>query len=345
MYKVVYGVHGVGHGHATRSFGIIQGLIANGFEVEVFAGGNAFRFLSKELAFTKVHEVPVIEFAHKEDGSISRSKTTWKNRTILKEVVFNRGKYAEIQAKIMGLRPDAIVSDSEIHTAWSGKRLGLPVICIDHYGVLAKGKPRMSKKDWLLSRADVLAYSGMVPFPDGRLISSFYKTKRDIDVIPPIIRSSLKHYRDEVCNTGRPLVYFPAGMRRDELDALGTLPCNVDFFGKAKSLPLNCRWRSPEEFDKCLLTCDYVITSAGNQLPAECAFLGKPILVRPEDSVEQRVNAHYVVSEGLGKSTKRITEADLSMFEIDKERYRDMRNWPDVTDMIAGYVRKVVYEH
>jgi uncharacterized protein (TIGR00661 family) len=53
-------------------------------------------------------------------------------------------------------------------------------------------------------------------------------------------------------------------------------------------------------FIEDLATCRSLISTSGNQLIGEAMHLRKPVLVIPEDTHEQRVNAHAIERLGIG---------------------------------------------
>lgn len=74
-----------------------------------------------------------------------------------------------------------------------------------------------------------------------------------------------------------------------------------------------------------LAACRAVFSTAGNQLVGEALWLGKPMLVMPERTVEQRLNAAAVEALGIGR---RVHLAEMSAeavasFLRDVDRYRD----------------------
>ena len=58
-----------------------------------------------------------------------------------------------------------------------------------------------------------------------------------------------------------------------------------------------------------LAGCRAVVSTAGNQLVGEALHLRKPMLVMPEDSVEQRLNAAALAQMGIGM---RVRDRDFS---------------------------------
>jgi UDP:flavonoid glycosyltransferase YjiC (YdhE family) len=68
-----------------------------------------------------------------------------------------------------------------------------------------------------------------------------------------------------------------------------------------------------------------VLSTAGNQLVGETMHLGKPILVVPEPSLEQRVNADAVVRLGIGDALPQtgLNACAISAFLANEARYRE----------------------
>jgi len=80
-----------------------------------------------------------------------------------------------------------------------------------------------------------------------------------------------------------------------------------------------------ERFIDRLASCRAVISTAGNQLVGEAMFLGKPLLVKPEDSVEQRLNAAAVARLGIGMQVRHrdFTPEVLHRFLRAEASFRD----------------------
>jgi uncharacterized protein (TIGR00661 family) len=92
-----------------------------------------------------------------------------------------------------------------------------------------------------------------------------------------------------------------------------------------------CEFRAPSQrgFLDDLARCRAVVGSAGNQLVGEALYFGKALLVMPEDSVEQRINAASVAAAGFGHALPRgqLTGARLRDFLADEPRLRDRTRW------------------
>jgi uncharacterized protein (TIGR00661 family) len=66
-----------------------------------------------------------------------------------------------------------------------------------------------------------------------------------------------------------------------------------------------------------------VFSTAGNQLISECMHFGKPMLLMPEDSLEQRLNADMIERMGCGLAAKGhgVTAEQLRQFLADRDKF------------------------
>jgi uncharacterized protein (TIGR00661 family) len=85
-------------------------------------------------------------------------------------------------------------------------------------------------------------------------------------------------------------------------------------------------FRSPSNlpFLEDLARCRALLSTAGNQLMGEALHLGKPLLVTPEDCVEQRLNAAAVARLGVGRQVRHqdFSAAVIREFLGDEATYR-----------------------
>jgi UDP:flavonoid glycosyltransferase YjiC (YdhE family) len=91
-----------------------------------------------------------------------------------------------------------------------------------------------------------------------------------------------------------------------------------------------------------LAGCRAVFATAGNQLISEAMHLRKPMLLLPEDSLEQRLNAIAVREMGIGMRTsrKKVSAGQLRTFLSGEAGYRE--SFPDrPTDGRAQAVRAI----
>jgi len=309
--RILYGVFGYGRGHATRALSVVPELRKR-HEVVLLAGGDAHDALAPEH---EVVRIPTLRYEYGASGKRSMSRTLRENVKHVADVVFGGAAYRGLARLVRELRPDVALCDAEPWSHTVAARLGVPRISFDHYGVLAYGRPRIPWGDRLRSLRDVLAYRALMGRPDRVIVSSFYDTgSRDARVrfVGPILRPEVLA---RTATRGESLlVYFNRGTwqltARIE-GALHSLGIPVIVYGtdrRGDDGRVSYRAPSNGPFLDDLAACRAVLSTAGNQLVGEAIWLGKPMLVTPEHTVEQRVNAAAVERLGIGRS---VRHADL----------------------------------
>src|SRR5262249_49892129 len=154
---------------------------------------------------------------------------------------------------------------------------------------------------------DVLAYRLLTGRPQRVVVSSFFRPDipaRGVRVVGPLLRDAVR--------TARPrrgdhlLVYFNQGDEQltprieEELAALRMPIVVYATRDRAADRDIVYKRTGDATFLDDLASCRAVLSTAGNQLVGETMHLGKPILVMPEDTVEQRMNALAVERLGVG---------------------------------------------
>lgn len=304
--RIAYGVHGYSRGHATRALSVVQSL-ARCHEVMLFAGGDGYDLIAPHFP---VQRIPCLGFSYR-DGRRSNWQTLVDNAPrVLDLLGFGAGARRVCRA-MSEFRPDAVVSDAEPWTHLAGKRLGLPRIGFDHFGVLVHCRVSLPAIDWLKSFVDRHAYRWLMRAPDRVLVSSFFSappSRRGVELVGPLLRDEVK------CAQARRghhlLAYFNQGsvqMAPHVLSALRGSGREVRLYGSGRRGREGNLWFRPsglQPFLDDLSSCHAVISTAGNQLVGEAMALAKPILAIPEATVEQRLNAREVVRMGIGEQVR-----------------------------------------
>lgn len=342
--KVVYGIHGYGRGHASRALPIIRELLQRGHEVIAVAGGQAYEFIRDDVRTMKVD---CFTFEQVEGTKTDPVKTVRVNLPKYIKLLLRVQDYQAVKHLCTQFRPDAIITDSEPFTAWVGKDLGIPVMCLDHYGIIANAGTRIPMSDTIRVALDKWAYRKLIPKPSTRVISSFYSEPSDHPIVGPIIRKELVEAYAPVTTGSHYVAYFSSGIDHSQLEELKALNGLVVVFhnGPAKR-DENIQWvpRNRALFDLAISTCRGVICSAGNQIISESVFLGKPLYVIPEDSVEQRLNASYILRMGVGLSAEEIDNRLLSVFESNLKQWAQntkRHRWnglPDAVKLVEDWL-------
>lgn len=335
--RILYGVQGEGRGHAGRSLQVIQWLVAKGHHVKVLSGGDAMKVLGG--LGLDLEEIPMIRYQFRPGGGFSPWLTFSRNVGKALGLLFGfgreRGRVARIAADF---RADLIISDFEPYLSRLAKDMRIPLLAIDHQHFLTESVlPRVSGwQNLLMLKVYQFGTSLMAGRPDRIITSSFYHfpKKRDSRAVfvGPFIPSRLKRLRPG--DDGSVTVYLKQPeYLRDLLGVLSRRPATrfVIFSdwrgGFPEGLPANIS-AAPigrEEFLAQLARGKALITTAGNQVIGEAAYLLKPVLAFPEpDILEQELNAQALRLSGFGDSFRlgTLSEPGWDAFERRLPEYR-----------------------
>ncbi len=307
MLRVAYGVFGYGRGHATRAAAVLPALRAR-HVVQIFAGGDAYDQLAPEYPVTRI---PTLGYVYGPGGRLSAWRTARRNAWHVLDLLLRGPAFEAVCETVADFRPDVIISDAEPWLHRVGRRLGIPRIGFDHFGILVYCRPPLPLHDRIRGWRDVLVYRRLMGRPERVLVSSFYRARpraRGVQVIPPLLRAEV--LRQRPVHGDYLLVYFNRGTHQftpaveAALRAI-RLPARVYGTGRqGVDGLLDFRPLSNLPFVEDLAGCRAVVSTAGNQLVGEAVYLGKPLLVLPERAVEQRLNGAMLARLGLGQCVR-----------------------------------------
>jgi uncharacterized protein (TIGR00661 family) len=273
-------------------------------EVCIFAGADAYDQLAPEYPVVRI---PTLSYGYGADGRTSAWRTARRNAWHVLELVLHGPEFQQVRDAVLDFRPDVVISDAEPWTHRVARHLGIPRIGFDHFGILVYCKPRIPLRDRIRSRRDVFIYRWLMGRPERVLVSSFYHARPrwpSVRVIGPLLRDEVLA---AVPTSGAHLLgYFNKGQHlftpRIEA-ALRDAGLPVRIYGtprRGREGNLDFRPPSNVPFLEDLASCRAVVSTAGNQLVGEAVHLCKPMLVTPENCVEQRLNATALERRGFG---------------------------------------------
>jgi uncharacterized protein (TIGR00661 family) len=301
--NILYGVFGYGRGHATRALSVLPELLRK-HRVTVLAGGDAYDAIFPSFPAVRV---PTLRYEYDDDGRRSLSRTFGENLAHVSDLMARGAACREVERIVQEAAPDVAICDAEPWSHATAARLGIPRISFDHFGILAYCRPPIPWMDRLRSFRDVTAYRTLMGTPDRVIVSSFYKGGAHdprIRFVGPLLRPEVMQKRASVGK--HLLVYLNRGayqLTARVERALRELDMPVVVYGTPRrGVDGNLDFREPssEPFLEELATCRAVFSTAGNQLVGEAIWFGKPMLVMPEHTVEQRLNAAAVERLGIG---------------------------------------------
>ncbi|HEY4013547.1 MAG TPA: glycosyltransferase family protein [Polyangiaceae bacterium] len=325
--RILYGVFGYGRGHATRALSLLPELRRR-HEVVVVAGGDAFDAIVPDHP---VEQIPTLRYEYGSEGTRSLSRTLSENLAHVSDILLRGPGYTKVARVIRDHRPDVAICDAEPWTHAAAAAHRIPRVSLDHFGVLAYCRPPIAWTDRLRSLRDVLAYRALMGRPNRVIVSSFY----DGGARNPRIRFVGPLLRPEVLARAPSrgdslLVYLNRGQHQltPSIEAaLTALPLPVVVYGTARhGTARNLTFRPPSNgpFLDDLASCRAVFSTAGNQLVGEALWFGKPMLVMPEHTVEQRLNAAAVERLGIGRKVHPagVTTRFIERFLADEGDFR-----------------------
>ena len=304
--RIAYGVHGYGRGHATRALAVLEALGAR-HDVKVFAGGDAHDLLGARQPVTRV---PCLGLSYRA-GRRDTWQTLLDNLPALLDLASRGPGVSRVLESMRDFAPDVVICDAEPWTNAAAQRLGVPRIGFDHFGVLVHCEVALPFSDWIESWLDRLAYRWLMRWPERVLVSSFFRARPrrpGVELVGPLLGEPMRRFQPS--SGEHLLVYFNQGrsqLSARMLEMLGSLGREVRLYGlgrEGSEGPLTFRPGLRDGFLQDLASCRAVLSTAGNQLMGEAMAYAKPVLVVPEATVEQRLNAREIVRMGIGESLR-----------------------------------------
>ena len=319
--RVVYSVHGYGRGHAARAQAVLPEL-SRRYEMLVLAGDDAYDQLCSDYPVVRI---PTLRYHHGRGNRRSRWLTIKRNIPAVLDLSLGGPIFQMLRDSIERFAPDVVISDSEAWSHRAAAALGVGRISFDHYGIMAHCRLPMSAWDRCVCRMESLVYRWLTHKPDRIIVAAFYEgppRRSGVRVVGAILRELVRRTAAE--DGEHLLVYFSnAGVHftpRVE-QALRALDCPVKVYGLGEARVgregnIDFCLSGNEPFVRDLAGCRAVFATAGNQLISEAIHFGKPLLVLPERSLEQRLNARYVQEWKIGMQTsqRQISADQLKTF-------------------------------
>jgi uncharacterized protein (TIGR00661 family) len=299
MARILYGIHGTGHGHAMRGLTIARKLAEHDFLF--VTNGDAPAVLEKEFPVARLENL----------GTVCRGYSVDLPATVAHAVpiLLRRKRITEKLLRIMDdFKPDRCMTDLEYFVPRAARQSGLPCLTLDHQHVITCCRHDLPPDMWFDYFLQGLTPKYLFPPTGENLIISFYapplRPEYTARIAPPILRRSVLDLTP--CDRGHVLVYQSNSTHRGLLDfrrAATRRSCYIFGYqeGTGREGNLIFRPKSEEEFLELLEGASYVICGGGHTLMTEALFLGKAVLSLPLKAfVEQRFNAFYIERLGYG---------------------------------------------
>jgi len=324
MARILYGVHGEGMGHATRSKVIINHL-SKKHDLIIVSSNRAYEFLSKY--FKNIYNIHGLNFVYG-DNKIIRSKTFFHNMYGLPKGSYHN--FRKIFRLIKDFKPQVIISDFEPFSVLFALIFRIPVITTEFVNMSVITSPdNLPIKyfiDYYSSRIVVRLF---ILHGNYHLITSFFNMKKrnykkNVYIFPPILRDNIRNIK--VKKKNHILVYKTSTSNKRLQSVMANTNENFVVYGFNMDKKIkNITYKKSDEkgFIRDLVSCKAVITNGGAKLIGEAIYLGKPVLSIPiQKQCEQILNAIHLKKLGYGKFHERLNKNILRDFLMNLDRYK-----------------------
>lgn len=316
MARILYGVHGTGHGHAMRGLTIARAMPQHEF---LFAcGDDAPGVLANEFPVRIIPNLGTAFKNYRVDGLATAKKAL--------PLLLHKGSHIRSALKIIeDFKPDICMTDLEFFIPRAASLAQIPCLTLDHQHVISCCRHKLPAN--LLFDAWLQGLSPRLLFPptEANILISFYRPpmlpKWNGFIAPPILRQSVLARK---AARGDHILVYQSNSTDSRL--IGFLESSTDRiahvfgYGNSEHRQGNIHFHKKSEdlFLDLLSSCAYVIQGGSHTLMSEALYFGKPVLSLPIAAmVEQRFNALYLEKLGYGQQSAmaRLSGTLLAGFE------------------------------
>ena len=267
-------INGEGRGHFSRARALAE-ILEKNYRIVFWAPEHLAGELSGYFPDAKVRTIPYLKFVQR-GFSIDYMKTASVNAGLL---LFPDSVCAKISRELVEEKVEAVISDFEPFTSRAAKMSGLPVLQLNHPGVVT----RIASLSPVTIASQLVALY-MMANSDRTIICSFFSGD-----VGPIVRAEL---RSKKITNGDYFVVYQKPLYRDYLAPViaATGRDRFRIFPDPKA-----------DYAESLAGCAALIAPAGHQSISEALALGKPVFAIPvEGQYEQELNAQKLRESGFG---------------------------------------------
>jgi uncharacterized protein (TIGR00661 family) len=337
--RLLWGVCGIGLGHARRQLPLIQHFGQHA-DISIFTYGSGIAFFEKAFAGQvniRVHPVSVPYWIGQPSGLDFMGAAVHPANATL-DFAANARAMAQAQQHIK--TPHLVVSDYEPIAAQYAYAMGAPLVTLDQQSKYL-GARLPTRLAGTGSADEVQRLSMFFPKAEARIACSFFKVAqqgRDVQLIAPILGSDIKTLKRKPLERPLVLVYLSEQLanthQRAQIMAVLAQFKDVQFAvyvpeNTIQELPVaNIRLypQGSKSFLSHLASCHGIISTAGHGLLSEAMYLGIPVLALPLKFYEQQMNAKVIADGGFGLCAHKLTRTSLQKF---------LRQLPDYAAAIA----------
>jgi len=321
MAKILYGVHGTGHGHAVRALTIARHFAEH--EFLFVSHGTGAAILGQEFEVSICPNPETVVRAHR----VATAATLASNLRVRSRSRFFTRQLLDLMERF---QPEVTMSDYEYFVPRAARLAGLPCLSVDHQHVITccpHDVPWRQYPSYLTTRWAVNAFFSEAT--DFLVISFFRPSPQEgvrAKVLPPLLRESVLGRQPR--EGGHVVAYQGYATFQRFFPFLQAIPSPVAVYGfDQERLEGNLHFKknSEERFLDDLSSCRYVVCGGSHTLISEALYYGKPVISFPiKNAFEQFLNALYLERLGYGSYVTdfRPPPALIPAFEARLDRCR-----------------------
>jgi uncharacterized protein (TIGR00661 family) len=321
MARILYGVHGTGHGHAVRALTIARRFPEHDFLFVSHGTGAAI--LGAEFPVVDCPNPETVVRGHR----VAPVATLLSNLRVRSQSPRFLGQLRDLMERF---QPDVALTDYEYVLPRAARRAGLPCLSLDHQHVVTCCRHQVPWSQYLSYLTTRWAVESLFSEATDFLVISFFRPDlrpgARAKILPPLLRDSVltRPPRD----ADHVVAYQGYATFRRFFSFLQAIPSPVRVYGfdqEATQGNLHFRKNSEEGFLDDLSSCRYVVCGGSHTLISEALYYGKPVLAFPiKNAFEQFLNALYLERLGYGQYFSQLHPRPelIPAFEARLDHYR-----------------------
>ncbi len=347
MVRILYGVHGTGHGHAVRALTLARHFAGLGHEFLFISHGTGAAILGREFPVEEVPNPATPIRAHK----VALAATIYSNLAVRSH---SRTYINQILRIIERFRPDITMSDYEYFVPRAARTAGLPCLSVDHQHVITAGPHPVPWSQYPAYLSTAGAVRTFFSQASDYLVISFFRPPAAADprtkILPSLLRETVLARQPR---QGDHVVAYQGYTTFSRfLPFLRAIPSPVMVYGfDTEKIEGNLHFKKTSEtgFLDDLSTCRYVVCGGSHTLLSEALYYGKPVFSFPiQGAFEQFLNAFYLERLGYGQYCTRLRpdprlipafEAKLEDFRRNVGRENFYGN-PEIFALVEQFIRE-----
>ncbi len=303
MAKILYGVHGTGHGHAVRALSLARHFAGLGHQFLFVSHGSGAALLGREFPVEDLPNPETPIQGHK----VALAATLYSSLAVHSR---SRKYLRQVLSLMDRFQPDVTMSDYEYFVPWAARLKGVPCLSTDHQHVVTccRHPVPWPRYPGYLSLAWVV--KTFFSQASDYLVISFFqpplKPGIRAKILPPLLRETVLARQPAAGD--HVVAYQGYTTFARFLPFLRAIPSQVRVYGfDTSGVDGNLHFQRNSEtgFLDDLASCRYVVCGGSHTLISEALFYGKPVMAFPiKGAFEQYLNSFYLERLGYGQYSR-----------------------------------------